>query len=59
MKKFFKDNWKFLLFVVIAGLIGGYFTGLYAYDSLSAEMLKQIQEQGFNRSMYAILFLKY
>lgn len=55
MKEFFKDNWKFLLFVVIVGLIGGYFTGLYAYDSLSAEMLKQIQEQGFNRSMYAIV----
>ena len=25
MKKFFKENWKFLLFVLVGGLIGGYF----------------------------------
>ena len=35
MKKFFIDNWKFLLFVLFAGLIGGYCIGLYSYDSLS------------------------
>ena len=37
MKKFFKDNWKFLLFVLLGGLIGGYFLGVYGYDSLSLD----------------------
>ncbi|MBR1416478.1 MAG: CPBP family intramembrane metalloprotease [Bacilli bacterium] len=54
MKKVIKDNWKFLLFVLIGGLIGGYFTGLYLYDSLSGEILKQIQEQNVTKEMLAI-----
>jgi hypothetical protein len=54
MKKFFKDNWKFLLFVLIGGLVGGYFLGLYMYDSLSPDMLKQIEEQNGNRDLVAI-----
>ena len=44
MKKFFKENWKFLLLVLLGGLIGGYCVGLYNYDSLSEELLKQIKE---------------
>ena len=45
MKKFLKENWKFLLFVLIGGLVGGYCLGLYMYDSLSGDMIKQLQEQ--------------
>ena len=37
MKKFIKDNWKFLLVVLFGGLIGGYCLGIYSYDSLSAD----------------------
>ena len=44
MKKFIKDNWKFLLLVLLGGLIGGYCIGLYGYDSLSEELLKQFPE---------------
>lgn len=29
MKKFFKENWKFLSLVLLCGLIGGYCIGLY------------------------------
>ena len=43
MKRFIKENWKFLLLVLLGGLIGGYCIGLYSYDSLSEELLKQIQ----------------
>ena len=54
MKKFFKENWKFLLLVLLGGLIGGYCVGLYNYDSLSEELLKQIQEQNVTKEMVAL-----
>ena len=54
MKKFIKENWKFLLFVLIGGLIGGYCTGLYGYDSLSEELLKELQDQKVTKEMIAI-----
>ena len=64
MKKFLKENWKFLLLVLLGGLIGGFCTGLYSYDSLSLELLKELQEQNVTKEMvvlssmiqYGILF---
>ncbi len=53
MKKFLKENWKFLLFVLIGGLVGGYCLGLYMYDSLSGDMIKQLQEQNITKEMIA------
>ena len=54
MKKFLKDNWKFLLLILLGGLIGGYCIGLYSYDSLSEELLKQIQNQNVSKEMIAL-----
>ncbi len=54
MKKFIKDNWKFLLLVLLGGLIGGYCIGLYCYDSLSEELLKQLQDQNVTKEMVAL-----
>ena len=54
MMKYIKKNWKFLLFVLIGGLIGGYFVGLWSFDSLSEEMLKQLQNQNVTREMFAL-----
>lgn len=54
MNNFIKDNWKFLLLVLLSGLIGGYCVGLYAYSSLSPELLKQIQEQNVTKEMIAL-----
>ena len=54
MKKFIKDNWKFLLVVLFGGLIGGYCLGMYSYDSLSADSLKQLQEQNVTKEMLVI-----
>ena len=64
MTRFLKENWKFILFVLLGGLIGGYCMGFYAYDTLSEELLQQLQEQGVTREMvglstmfqYGILF---
>ncbi len=54
MKKFIKDNWKFLLLVLLGGLIGGYCIGLYTYDTLSNEMLQKLAEQNITRNIVAI-----
>jgi CAAX amino terminal protease family. len=54
MKTFIKENWKFLLLVLIGGLIGGYCVGLYGYDTLSEELLKQMQEQNVTKETMAL-----
>lgn len=54
MRKVLKENWKFLLFVLLGGLIGGYYIGLYSYDSLSLDLLKQLQEQNVTKEMVAL-----
>lgn len=53
MKKILNENWKFLLFVLIGGLIGGYCIGLYTYDTLSQKMLIQLQEKDVTKEMVA------
>ena len=45
MKEYIKNKWKFLIFVLISGLIGGYCTGLYIPEMYSQEMLQQLQGQ--------------
>lgn len=57
MKKFFKDNWKFLLFVLLGGIIGGYFYGLYLYDELSGELISQLKEQNITKNLFGIIVM--
>ncbi len=54
MKSFIKENWKFLLLVLLGGLIGGYCLGLNSYDSLSEELLKQLQDQNVTKEIIAM-----
>lgn len=54
MKKFIKEHFKFLLLILIGGLIGGYCLGLYSYDSLSIDLLKELQNQNVTKEMIAI-----
>ncbi len=54
MKDHIKNNWKFLLFVLGTGLIGGYCTALYILDMYSQEMLQQLQEQGMTAGMLTL-----
>ena len=51
---FIKEHWKFLLFVLLGGLIGGYCLGIYSYDTLSKELLKQLQDQNVTKEMLGI-----
>ena len=45
MKQFLKKYWKTLLFFAIAGMIGGFFTGIYALDSYPPEMQQQLLDE--------------
>ncbi len=54
MKKLFKDNWSFLLLVLIGGLVGGYCLGIYMYDTLSPDLLKQLQEENITKEIIAL-----
>ena len=54
MKKFLAAHWKFLLFVLIGGLIGGYCAGIYGYDSLPEETLAMMREQNVTRETVAL-----
>lgn len=54
MKEYVKNNWKFLLFVLFSGLIGGYCTGLYLPATFTPQMTKQLQEQGFTTELLAL-----
>ena len=54
MKAYIKNNWKFLLFVLVSGLIGGYCTGLYMPEMYSREMFQQLKGQGVTTEMLAL-----
>ncbi len=54
MKKIIKENWKFLLLVLLGGLIGGYCIGLYSYDLLSEELLSELQNQNVSKEIIVI-----
>ena len=47
MKNFLKSYWKTLAFFTAAGLIGGFFVGLFLMDSYPADIVQQITDQGF------------
>ena len=44
MKRFVEQYWKTVLFFVVIGLVGGFFTGLYTLDSYPAEMQQLLLE---------------
>mgnify|MGYP003298116272 CR=1 FL=1 len=45
MREIIKNNLKFLVFLTIFGLVGGYFTALYSIETLSNEMLEDAISQ--------------
>ena len=48
VKGFLKKYWKTLVFYGIAGIIGGYFIGIYQLDAYPEEIRQQIYDQGLN-----------
>ena len=55
MKKFLTAYWKTLVFFALAGLAGGFCTGLYLMDSYPADIRQQILAQGLDDTMLAAL----
>ena len=54
MKIFIKKYWKTLVFFLLSGLIGGFFTGLYTLDIYPPEIQQEILSQGINSTTLAI-----
>ncbi len=55
MKNFVKEYWKTILFFVLIGAVGGFFTGLYMLDSYPVEIQQQFLEQGLNRTLLGLI----
>lgn len=55
VKKFLGEHLKTLLFFALAGLIGGFFTGIYALDSYPEEIRRQIYDQGLNEVLLGLV----
>ena len=55
MKQFVKNYWKTLLFFAIAGLVGGFCTGLYVLDSYPPEMQEEALLQGLTPTIMALV----
>ena len=55
MKGFIKAYWKTLLFFLIVGLVGGFFTGLYMLDSYPPEVRQQALEQGLTETLVGVI----
>lgn len=55
VKKFLKEHFKTLIFFAAAGLIGGFFTGLFMLDSYPEEMRQQLLAEGMNATLLGIV----
>lgn len=55
MKQFINSYWKTVLFFVVIGLVGGFFTGLYMLDSYPPDMQQMILEQGLTRPILGLV----
>ena len=55
MKNFVRNYWKTVLFFVVIGLVGGFFTGIYMLDSYPVELQQQILEQGITKPILGLV----
>ena len=55
MKQFIKTYWKTILFFVLAGVVGGFFTGLYILDTYPEEIRQMILDQGLNSTLLGVV----
>ena len=55
MKKMLKSNIKYIFFLAICGIIGGYFTGIYTVQSISQELINEaLVELGSVEILYIV-----
>ena len=53
--KYIKDNWKFLLFIIIIGIIASYFAVIYTLNSVSDELMETVIKQVGSKEMVIII----
>ena len=57
--KYIKENWKFLLFIIIVGIIGSIFTVIYQFDSLDPKLMEEaIKQIGSKELLVAITIIQ-
>ena len=59
MKEMLKNNIKYIIFLAICGLIGGYFTGIYTVQSTPEELIDEaLAELGSIEVLYIVITLQ-
>ncbi len=53
--KYIKDHWKFLLFIIIVGIIGSYFTVSYSLNTVSEELIEEAINQVGSKELVIII----
>ncbi len=53
--KYIKDNWKFLLFIIVVGIIASYFAVIYTVQSVSDELMETAIKQVGSKEMVIII----
>lgn len=57
--KYIKENWKFLLFIIIIGIIASFFTVMYSMNSISEELMEEaIKQAGSKELVFAISMIQ-
>jgi len=55
MKNFINTYWQKVLFFILVGLIGGYFVGIYSFESYPIEMQQQVISQGLDKNLLGLI----
>ena len=53
--KYIKENWKFLLFVIIVGTIGSIFTAIYSFNSIDPELMEEVIKQVGSKELVMVI----
>ena len=53
--KYIKENWKFLLFLIIVGIIGSIFTTIYSFDSIDPKLMEEAIKQVGSKELIMIV----
>lgn len=55
MKQIIRENWKYILFFTLTGVVSGYFCGLFLLDSYPAEIRQQALDQGITATTMGLV----
>lgn len=53
--KYIKQNWKFLIFMILMCAIGGYFTTIYTLESFDQKIIEEVIEKAGSKELLIII----